>query len=166
MLVRKNATAGLALVNRSVDRVSKTIAFLLLSFLLDQAHSTVAKAQNIALLLYGGAGHKDFLGCLNCNQFDSTSVCNEFGPYGSEFSTSSIWNEFSSFGSEFSSYSPWNEFSSTAPAIVDKNGNFYGYFSANEFHQRRTRITGLLQLFELAKKAKNRKAVRDLFCND
>ena len=51
-----------------------------------------AFAQTPALLLFGDADHKTFLGCLNCSQFDSGSVCNQFGQNGSEFSSYSIWN--------------------------------------------------------------------------
>jgi len=84
------------------------------------------------LLLYS-SDNNTFLGCLNCNEFSSESICNEFGTYGSEFSSESIWNEFGTYGSEFSSYSPWNEFSSDGPKIVDKDGNYYGRFSINTF---------------------------------
>ena len=85
------------------------------------------------LLLYGAPQHDDFLGCLVCNEFSSTSVCNGFGPHGNEFG-SNMWNEFSSpYGNEFSSASPWNEFSSSnsVPVLVDRQGNFYGYFTIN-----------------------------------
>jgi hypothetical protein len=34
------------------------------------------------ILIFGGSGHREFLGCLNC----------------SEYSTGSIWNEYSTFG--------------------------------------------------------------------
>lgn len=86
------------------------------------------------LMLYGGPGHKKFLGCLKCNEFSSKSVCNGFGQFGNEFG-SNMWNEFSSpFGNEFSSSSPWNEFSTSndVPVLVDKDGNFYGYFTIND----------------------------------
>ena len=71
-----------------------------------------------------------YLGKLT-NSFDSDSVFNEFGTYGSEFSSESIWNEFSTFGSEFSNYSPFNEFTSTPPMII-KNGTVIGYLSSNK----------------------------------
>ncbi|MFZ7260855.1 hypothetical protein [Avibacterium avium] len=86
-----------------------------------------------AYLLFGGNNHEKFLGCLNCNSFDSNSVWNEFGKYGSEFYSDSIWNEFGIYGSEFSSESPWNEFSTNGPIIVDNSGNYYGKFTINEF---------------------------------
>ena len=87
------------------------------------------------LLLFGESGHDKFLGCLTCSEFSSDSICNGFGPYGSEFSSKGIFNEFAGFGNEFNSSSPWNEFSTSksVPVLVDRNGNFYGYFTINDF---------------------------------
>lgn len=73
-----------------------------------------------------------YLGKLTSNQFDSDSILNEFGPYGSEFSPKSIFNEFGTYGSEFSSQSPFNEFAPTPPKIY-VNGQFYGLLTVNEF---------------------------------
>ena len=46
-----------------------------------------------------------------------------------------MFNEFVGFGNEFSSKSPWNKFSSSneVPVLVDRQGNFYGYFTINEY---------------------------------
>jgi len=90
-----------------------------------------------SLLIFGGKNHKTFLGCLNCNNFESKSIWNSFGKYGNRFNSNSIWNQFGNFGSEFSADSPWNEFASNPPIIVDKNGKFYGYLTRNEFKEKR-----------------------------
>ncbi|MDP3836427.1 MAG: hypothetical protein Q8Q82_20945 [Hydrogenophaga sp.] len=71
-----------------------------------------------------------FLGKI-VNSYDSESIFNEFGTYGSEFNSSSIWNQFATFGSEFSSYSPHNSFTSTPPMII-KNRKILGYLTANK----------------------------------
>jgi len=42
--------------------------------------------------------------------------------------------QFSEYGSLFSMYSNFNSFASDQPDIVDKDGNFYGRLSVNEFH--------------------------------
>jgi len=49
------------------------------------------------------------LGKLSTNEFDSDSIYNEFGSYGSKFSSTLIWNEFSEYEIEFSSKSAFNE---------------------------------------------------------
>ena len=79
------------------------------------------------LLIYGGSDHDVFLGKLNADCYDSESIWNEYGTYGSKYSSKSIWNEYGTYGSEYSSYSPWNEYASTPPVVVDSRGNFYGY---------------------------------------
>ena len=96
---------------------------------------SIINAQEVCSILNGSRilaqdNKNTYLGKLT-NSFDSDSIFNEFGNYGSEFSSKSIWNEFSTFGNEFSSYSPFNEFTSTPPMII-KNGKIIGYLSSNK----------------------------------
>lgn len=87
------------------------------------------------LLLFGGSNHNEFLGCLGCSEYSSDSVCNEYSKYGNEYGAN-MWNEFSSpHGNEYSSSSPWNEYSTSksVPVLVDRQGNFYGYFTINRY---------------------------------
>lgn len=92
----------------------------------------VAEAE---LLLFGGSGHDEFLGCVDCNEYSSESICNEYGKFGNDYSSDSIWNEYSAFGNEYVSQSPWNEYSTSksVPVLVDKQGKFYGYFTINSY---------------------------------
>jgi hypothetical protein len=84
------------------------------------------------LLIFGGSGHREFLGCLTCNEFFTNSVWNEFSSYGfkNDFGK---WNGFGQHASQFSSTSACNEFASDPPVIVDRAGDFYGRLSVNEF---------------------------------
>lgn len=123
-----------------------------------------SNAQSVALLLFGGTDHKTFLGCLNCNRFDTGSICNRFGEAGSKFNTNSIWNRFGEFGSKFSTVSPWNRFSTDAPVIVDNSGTFYGYFTANKYLSGRTQIAALNQLADLVAEIGDPDKARDLYC--
>lgn len=100
------------------------------------------------LHLYGGDNNNKYLGCLTCNEYNSDSIWNEFGTYGSPFNLMSIWNEFGIYGSPFSIYSPWNDFSINPPVIVDKLGNFYGYLSTNEFKDKRATFDLALFLYK------------------
>jgi len=86
------------------------------------------------LLLFGGRNHDQFLGCLNCGEFDRRSVNNEFGRFGSEYSRTSIWNDYGRYGSQYSSESPWNPWARNPPVIVDQSGRFYGYMTINPYH--------------------------------
>ena len=107
--------------------------------------STHALAKD--LLLYGGTGHDEFLGCLNCSESSSKSICNGFGTYGSMFSSSGMFNQFAGFGNRFSPKSPWNQFSSSnsVPVVVDSDGNFYGYFTINEHRSDAFEYAGVLK---------------------
>jgi hypothetical protein len=86
------------------------------------------------ILIFGGDGHDQFLGCLVCNEFGSDSICNGYGKYGNEYSSEGMFNEYSGFGNEYKSSSPWNEYSSSksVPVLVDRKGKFYGYFTIND----------------------------------
>lgn len=109
-----------------------------------------AQAQTKALLLFGDSDRKTYLGCLNCGRYDSDSVCNRYGSYGSRYSSTSIWNIYGSFGSRYSGESPWNPYASNPPAVVDKDGGFYGYLTANRYNSKRTRIQALVALTDLS----------------
>ena len=133
------------------------------------ARDRMAKEQmstNQALLLFGGNDHKTFLGCLNCGKSDDASICNKFGTYGSKFNEVSIWNKFGTYGSKFNEGSPWNKFSNSAPIIVDKNGNAYGYFSTNKFHNNRTRIKSYVTLLDWAADNDDLEQARNASCGN
>jgi len=83
------------------------------------------------LHIYGGKDHEIYLGCLNCNKYDVSSIWNEYATYGSKYNSKSIWNEYGTYGGEYSSYSPFNSYSNAPPIIVDKEGNSYGYLTTN-----------------------------------
>lgn len=100
------------------------------------------------LMLFGGLNHDVYLGSLNTNRYDSNSIWNQYGTYGSRYSSTSIWNEYGTYGSEYSSYSPWNQYASTPPVIVDKDGKFYGYFSKNEYISKRTTIDWIVWILD------------------
>ena len=86
-----------------------------------------------ALHLMGGSDGADYMGCLNCDSYDSNSIWNEYGTYGNSYNPKSIWNEYGTYGNEYNSYSPWNAYSSNPPGIYDSDGGFYGYLTVNEY---------------------------------
>jgi len=73
------------------------------------------------------------LGKLTTNEFDSDSIFNEYGTYGSEYSSQSIWNEYGTYGSEYSSQSAFNDYTFTPPYIVTSDGTIYGRLTTNNF---------------------------------
>ena len=91
--------------------------------------SSYATSQN--LHIYGGADYTEYLGCLNCSRFDSKSIWNAFGEYGSSFSHTSIWNDLNNYGDSNNPLSPWNSLATKASKIMDDTGKFQGYLTAN-----------------------------------
>lgn len=90
-------------------------------------------------MIFGGEGHKTYLGCLSCSQYATDSVFNEYGSYGSRYSATSLLNAYSEFGSKYSTYSACNPYAADPPVIVDGAGNFYGRLTVNQYHPQVTR---------------------------
>ncbi len=105
----------------------KIVIFILLLINLE-----IVNAQEI--LIFGGRNNKEFLGCLTCNEMSGDSVWNEMSQFGWN-NNFGKWNSFGEYKNSFSSYSACNEFTSSAPVLVDKQGNFYGRLTINEFAQ-------------------------------
>lgn len=144
---------------RSTDYWRPIAALLFLASL-----APVARA-DVALLLFGGEDHKTFLGCVNCGRYESSSICNKYGDQGSKYATDSIWNKYGDFGSRYSSLSPWNKYASDPPVIVDNDGAFYGYFTANPYHAKRTEIPQLVALADAWEQVtEDPQAASDKFC--
>lgn len=111
-------------------------------------NAVMDSAGGVHALLWGGPNNSVYLGCLTCGSYDSESVCNAYGTYGSRYSSKSIWNEYGSYGSPYASYSPWNEYSSFGPKIIGTDGLFYGYFTANAFKFERTKEQAFVNVLD------------------
>ena len=73
-----------------------------------------------------------FLGNVNRDKFDTNSLVNPYGQYGSRYSAESIFNAYSQYGSPYGSESPYNKVSTTPPMFV-KNGETLGYLTVNQY---------------------------------
>jgi hypothetical protein len=100
------------------------------------------------LYLMGGKNNEVNLGCITCSKYSSESVWNSYGTYGSKYSSNSIWNIYGTYGSKYNPYCPWNSYSNTAPSVVDKEGNFYGYFSTNKYISNRVTDEWLIDILD------------------
>ena len=109
------------------------------------------------MLLYSEDG--DFHGCLDCGKYDSESVCAKYGDYGSKYSNASIWNKYG-VGGKYDDRSPFNKYG-TGLKIVDREGNFYGYFSRSFNADRKVRTT-LNDLWESVDGDYSK--MRDIYC--
>jgi len=107
-----------------------TALALLCSLLVPQANAEeICDIVNGAVLI-AQDDKNTFLGKIT-NSYDSESIFNEYGTYGSEYNSASIWNQYATFGSEYNSLSPHNSYTSTPPMII-KNRKILGYLTANK----------------------------------
>jgi len=88
------------------------------------------------LMIFGGQDHRTYLGCLNCSDYASDSVSNEYGEHGSRYSSASIWNHYNEFGSAYSNFGACNAYATDPPVIVDSEGSFYGRLTLNQYHSQ------------------------------
>lgn len=109
------------------------------------AAASQAVAPQAKFMVFGGADHRTYLGCLNCSEYAADSVLNSYGTYGSSFSMTSVYNSFGEYGSQFSMYSACNPFASDPPVIVDQAGNFYGRLTVNAFNSEQVHDQTVLQ---------------------
>ncbi len=100
------------------------------------------------LHLYGGRNHDVYLGCLNCDSYNSNSIWNDYGTYGNSYNAKSIWNEYGTYGNDYNTNCPWNEYGTNPPVVVDKEGNFYGYFTLNEYKPKRADFNLALTIYK------------------
>lgn len=112
--------------------------FLVLGFWLGSLVSLYAISLNSLVII---ASDGTFLGSLNENKYDSNSIYNEYGKYGSPYNTTSIFNQYGLYGSDYSDKSPFNPYTNNAPGLYDRQGNFYGTLSVNRYAQGVTQET-------------------------
>ena len=103
------------------------------------------KSAKFPLYLYSNDG-KTYLGKLTTNKYDSESIFNEYGTYGSKYSTKSIFNEYGTYGSKYNTQSAFNPYATTPPIIVDSNFNKVGYLTANTYKPGGITILELMQI--------------------
>lgn len=112
---------------------------------LAQTAAMTGPASTGKLLVFGGPNNKTFLGCLSCGQYDTDSLLNQYGSFGSAYSSSSIANRFSQFGSKYSPYSACNAYASDPPIVVTSEGQAVGRLTVNTYNPNRIKSPAVLQ---------------------
>lgn len=74
-----------------------------------------------------------YIGNYNTNKYESNSVNNPYGSYGSKYSSDSVNNQYGQYGSKYSNKSATNLYATEAPKLYDQNGNYRGKLSANKY---------------------------------
>jgi hypothetical protein len=95
----------------------------------NQANASI----NYPIYLYSDEDKRVYLGKLTTDKYDSESVFNEYGTYGSKYDALSIWNDYGLYGGKYSSYSAFNKYALSPPFIVDSEGYLVGRVTTNSF---------------------------------
>lgn len=73
------------------------------------------------------------LGKYSSNPYDTDSVSNPYGQYGSEYSSKSINNPYGQYGSPYSSKSVNNPYATDTPKLYSQDGKYLGKVSSNPY---------------------------------
>jgi hypothetical protein len=77
------------------------------------------------MLIYAGPLNREYLGCLNCDQFDVNSVWNGHSPFGWDNGYPSN-SHFATYRASHGRYSACDPFAAEPPILVDTSGKGYG----------------------------------------
>ena len=59
-----------------------------------------------------------YLGDINSNRYDSNSISNPYGQYGSRYNPDSVNNPYGEYGSRYSDKSPNNPYATNPPIVI------------------------------------------------
>jgi hypothetical protein len=81
--------------------------------------------------IYAGPLHREYLGCLNCDQYDVNSVWNSHSPFGwdNDYPNNS---HFSIYRAAHGRYSACDPFAPEPPILIDTSGKTYGHLNVSE----------------------------------
>jgi len=87
-------------------------------------------------LIFGGASHTVYLGCL-CEAQESDSIFNLTGEFGSDLSENSVRNKFAPYGSNSADTSACNPEATHPPSVVASDGKSLGLLTLNTSLKKR-----------------------------
>jgi hypothetical protein len=88
------------------------------------------------LLIFGGASHEVYLGCL-CDEKNPESVFNLAGEFGSEYSAASLRNKLAPYGSSHADTSACNANARHPPSVVASDGKALGLLTVSASLKKR-----------------------------
>lgn len=93
----------------------------------------------VKLLVFGGASHEVYLGCL-CDEKSPESVFNLTSEYGSGLSGISLRNKTAPYGGKHQDTSACNAHATHPPSVVASDGKSLGLLTVNESLKKRIAI--------------------------
>ena len=96
--------------------------------------SSVSSSTDLYAVGYSiSGGYDEYLGCWTCSEYDSESIHNDSGIYGSSYGVYSVRSSVSSYGSSYGSYSACNSYALYPPILVDGDNNIRGLLSVDKY---------------------------------
>jgi hypothetical protein len=102
----------------------------------EPATAQTAEPAAYKLLLFGGASHEVYLGCL-CEGQETESVFNLTGEYGSDLAENSMRNKFGPYGSNSADTSACDPAATHPPSVVASDGKSLGVLTLNTSLKKR-----------------------------
>ena len=102
----------------------------------EQASDRTPEAVTYKLLVFGGATHEVYLGCM-CDGKEPESVFNLTGEFGSDVSENSMRNKFAPYGSNNEDTSACSVTATHPPSVVASDGKSLGLLTLNTALKRR-----------------------------
>lgn len=83
------------------------------------------------------ASAQKYIGNLSSNPYDPNSTTNQYGA-GIQYDSNSINNPYGQYGSKYSNQSATNPYATDAPKLYDSQGNYRGRLSGNPYDPEST----------------------------
>lgn len=114
-------------MNENKDKTQALLEQMLSELYKEQSNEIQSKGDS-----YLQGQDNQFLGKITSNKYDSDSLLNKYGSFGSKYSSTSIFNAYSQYGSKYGTYSINNPYCTTPPKLF-LNGSFVGHVSVNKY---------------------------------
>lgn len=98
------------------------LAFLALAPRSGSAQGVITQPR---LHIYAGPLHKEYLGCLNCDQYDVSSIWDGYGPMGWDNGYIAL-SHFNAYFVKSGQYSACDAYAKDPPILIDRSRKEYG----------------------------------------
>ncbi len=86
-----------------------------------------------SIVFFSSIYASNYIGEYNDNPYESDSISNPYGQYGSPYGSDSVNNPYGQYGGSYSNKSAKNPYATDAPKLYDQNGNYRGRLSSNPY---------------------------------
>jgi len=84
-----------------------------------------------SIQIYAGPLHRDYLGCLNCDQFDPLSIWDNYGAFGLDNAYPDM-SRYAEYRRPKGRYSACDAYAKDPPILIDNARKDYGVFSTSD----------------------------------